>query len=104
MYTYELQKATDILVKDVCAVKKGETVVLTGDSLSCMPVINAVASSVYAAGGLPMIITFRHRTELDRQQTPNFQLNRLLLQYLTVMFGLNLIKNGCCIQRRIKEQ
>lgn len=58
MYTYELQKATDILVKDVCAVKKGETVVLTGDSLSCMPVINAVASSVYAAGGLPMIITF----------------------------------------------
>ena len=29
MYTYELQKATDILVKDVCAIKKGETVVLT---------------------------------------------------------------------------
>lgn len=58
MYDYELQKAADTLIRDVFAVKPGETVVLTGDSLSCMPVINAVASSVHAAGGLPMIITF----------------------------------------------
>lgn len=58
MYDYELQKAADTLIKDVFAVKKGETVVLTGDSLSCRPVIDAVASSVYAAGGLPMILTF----------------------------------------------
>ena len=58
MYDYELQKAADTLIKDVFQVKPGETVVLTCDSLSCMNVVNAVASSAHAADALPMIIKF----------------------------------------------
>lgn len=57
MYHYELQKSADMLVRDIFEVKPGETVVLTCDTSSCEPVITAIASSVHAAGAIPMVIT-----------------------------------------------
>lgn len=57
MLHFELQKAADKLVRDIFAVKKGETVVLTADTKSNQAVLDAVSSSVYAAGGIPMVIT-----------------------------------------------
>ncbi|MEE0742194.1 MAG: hypothetical protein ACLRWH_03755 [Emergencia sp.] len=58
MYEYEMQKAADTLIQKMFQVKKGESVVITCDSLSCMTVVNAVASSAHAAGAHPMIIKF----------------------------------------------
>lgn len=58
MYEYEMQKAADTLIKDMFQVKKGESVVITCDSLSCMNVVNAVASSAHAVGAHPMVIKF----------------------------------------------
>lgn len=53
---FELQNAADRLIKEMLQVKKGETVVITADTCSNEQVVNATASSVYAAGGKPMVI------------------------------------------------
>lgn len=58
MFDYEMQKASDTLILDIFKVKPGETVVLTCDSLSCMRIVDAVASSAHAAGAFPMVIKF----------------------------------------------
>ena len=58
MFDYEMQKAADTLILDIFKVQPGETVVLTCDSLSCMKIVDAVASSAHAAGALPMVIKF----------------------------------------------
>lgn len=58
MFDYEMQKAADTLIRDIFKVQPGETVVLTCDSLSCMKIVDAVASSAHAAGALPMVIKF----------------------------------------------
>jgi len=55
MYSIELQKSADTLIRDIFGVKKGESVVITADTLSSMPVVEAVAASAYAAGGIPMV-------------------------------------------------
>ena len=57
MFDFELQKSSDELVKVIFGVKERETVVLTADTSSCKPVLDAIASSVYAAGAIPMVIT-----------------------------------------------
>ena len=64
------------LIKDVFQVKPGETVVLTCDSLSCMNVVNAVASSAHAADALPMIIKFPAPDGVGQAADPNCLLSR----------------------------
>ncbi len=54
---FELQKATDRLIKEILQVKPGETVVITQDSCSDENVVNTTAASIYAVGGKPMVIT-----------------------------------------------
>lgn len=56
MYNYELQKSADQLIKGIFGVKPGETVVMTIDTLSSEKVVEAIASSVFAAGAKPMVI------------------------------------------------
>lgn len=53
---FELQKASDRLIKEILKVKVGETVLITADTYSDERVVNATASSVYAVGGKPMVI------------------------------------------------
>ena len=50
MLHFELQRASDKLIREVFAVKKDEVVVITADTGSDMELVHAVASSVYAAG------------------------------------------------------
>ena len=57
MLHFELQRASDKLIREVFAVKKDEVVVITADTGSDMELVHAVASSVYAAGAKPMVIT-----------------------------------------------
>lgn len=57
MYKYELQQAADKLIRDMFQVKPGETVILTADTMSNEITLNAIASSVVAAGAKPMVIT-----------------------------------------------
>lgn len=54
---FELQKATDRLIREILQVKAGETVVITADTCSDENVVNTTAASVYAVGGKPMVIT-----------------------------------------------
>ncbi len=51
LYEYELGKASDILMRDMFAVKPGETVVITADTESDERVVNAAARSAFAFRG-----------------------------------------------------
>jgi len=55
-YGFEIQKATDRLIKEILKVKIGETVTITADTCSDARVVNSTASSVHAAGAKPMVI------------------------------------------------
>lgn len=56
LYEYELGKAADILVNHIFKLKKGETFIITADTESDERVVNATASSAFAAGAKPMVI------------------------------------------------
>jgi len=56
LYDYELGKAADIVVRDLFALKPGETFVITADTECDMRVINATARAAFAAGAKPMVI------------------------------------------------
>ena len=55
-YGFEIQKATDRLINEILKVKIGETVTITADTCSNPQVVNATASSAYAAGAKPLVI------------------------------------------------
>ena len=74
MLKFELQQAADKLVNEIFAVKKGETVVITADTLSDETLIDAVASSVYAAGGYPMTITIASPGGVGKAADPDIQM------------------------------
>ena len=57
MPRFELQRAADKLIREVFVVKPGEVVVITADTGSDPELVQVVASSVYSAGGKPMVIT-----------------------------------------------
>jgi leucyl aminopeptidase (aminopeptidase T) len=57
-YDYELSKAGDILCKDLFKLKAGEILVITADTESDMNVVKATASSAFACGAKPMVITY----------------------------------------------
>ena len=50
MLHFELQRASDKLIREVFAVKKDEVVVITADTGSDMELVHAVASSVRRRG------------------------------------------------------
>ncbi|MCE5236649.1 MAG: aminopeptidase [Clostridiaceae bacterium] len=56
MYEYELQNAADKLIREMFAVKRGEVVVITGDTCSNREVADAMAASAYSAGAKPVVI------------------------------------------------
>ncbi|GAB6178688.1 aminopeptidase [Desulfotomaculum defluvii] len=56
LYEYELQRAADVLMKDMFQLKSGETIVITADTESDERVVNAAASSAFALGAKPMVI------------------------------------------------
>lgn len=55
MFNIELQKSANLLINEIFGVKKGETVVITADTQACMEVVDVLAASAYAAGGIPMV-------------------------------------------------
>ncbi len=56
LYDYELGKAADIVVRNLFALKPGETFVITADTECDMRVIHATARAAFAAGAKPMVI------------------------------------------------
>lgn len=55
-YKFELQTATDKLIREILHVTQGETVVITADTCSNEQVVNTTAASVQSAGGKPIVI------------------------------------------------
>lgn len=55
-FEFELGLAADILIKETCKLKKGETLMITADTESDMRLVIAVARAAFAAGGKPMVI------------------------------------------------
>lgn len=82
MYKFELQKAADKLINEIFAVKKGEVVVITCDTLSDMGLIDAVASSAYAAGGVPMTITIPTPGGVGKAADPDIPVESLTGAFL----------------------
>jgi leucyl aminopeptidase (aminopeptidase T) len=77
MYRYELQKSADELIKVILGVKSGETVVITADTNSNSRVIDAVASSAYAAGAIPMVITTATPRGVGKAADPDIPVDAL---------------------------
>ena len=55
-YEYELGKAADIVVRDLFALKPGETFVITADTESDPHVVDATARAAFTIGAKPMVI------------------------------------------------
>jgi 2,5-dihydroxypyridine 5,6-dioxygenase len=77
MFDYELQKSADELVNVIFGVKTGETVIITADTNSCFKAIDAIASSVYAAGGKPMVITTATPKGVGKAADPDLPIESL---------------------------
>ncbi|PHV69990.1 leucyl aminopeptidase [Sporanaerobium hydrogeniformans] len=77
MLHYELQHAADKLIKEMFAVKSGETVIITADTCSNEQVVEAVASSAYAAGAIPMVITIPTPSGVGKAADPNLPIDAL---------------------------
>jgi len=56
IYEYELGQAAERVVRELFRLKKGETLIITGDTESDLRVINATARAAFAIGGRPMVI------------------------------------------------
>lgn len=56
LFEFELTKSANTIVNELALVKKGETVVITADTMSDEKIVNAVAGAVFAAGAKPMVI------------------------------------------------
>ena len=77
MFKYELQNAADKLVKEMFQIKRDETVVITADTCSYMDVVDAVASSVTAAGAKPMVITMKTPRGVGKAADPDLPIEAL---------------------------
>jgi len=56
MWEYELNLAARKLVEYVCGVRKGEDVLILGDTANDTEVLNATAAATYAAGATPTVV------------------------------------------------
>ena len=77
MVRFELQRAADKLIKEIFAVKKGETVIITADTGSDMDLVNAVASSAFSAGAMPMVITIAEPGGVGKAADPDIPVDAL---------------------------
>lgn len=77
MLKFELQKAADKLINEIFAVKKGETVVITADTMSDEGLVDAVAASVYSVGGFPMVITIATPGGVGKAADPDIPVEAL---------------------------
>ena len=77
MLKFELQKAADKLINEIFAVKKGETVVITADTMSDEGLVDAVAASVYSVGGFPMVITIATPGGVGKAADPDIPVDAL---------------------------
>lgn len=77
MLQFELQKAADKLVNEIFGVKKGETVIITADTMSDMGLVNAVAASAYATGATPMTIVMPTPGGVGKAADPDLPLEAL---------------------------
>ena len=55
-YELELGKASNVLVRELLKLKRGETVVITSDTESDYRVVNATASAAFSVDAKPMVI------------------------------------------------
>lgn len=77
MAKYELQMAADKLVKEVFSVQPGETVVITADTESNEPLLDAVASAVYSSGAFPMVVTIATPSSVGKAADPEIPVKAL---------------------------
>ncbi|HQK53183.1 MAG TPA: aminopeptidase [Sedimentibacter sp.] len=56
LYEYELRKAADILIRETCKLKEGETILITADTESDKRLVDAVAGAAFSVGGKPMVV------------------------------------------------
>jgi len=61
----ELAKAADTLAKDLLSIKKGENVLIYGDTMTDERVVKATASAIYVAGGVPVVVLYETRPDID---------------------------------------
>ena len=77
MLKFELQKAADKLVREIFAVKQGETVVITADTLSDQALVDAVAAGAYSVGAFPMVITIATPESVGKAADPDIPVEAL---------------------------
>ncbi|WP_324822145.1 aminopeptidase [Sinanaerobacter sp. ZZT-01] len=77
MLKFELQHAADKLIFEIFAVKKGETVVVTADTMSDSDLLDAVSASVYKAGGFPMVIMIATPASVGKAADPDIPVEAL---------------------------
>lgn len=77
MLKYELQNAADKLVKDVFKVKKGETVVITQDTMSDESLVDAVAAAAYSCGAFPMVVSIATPSSVGKAADPEIPVESL---------------------------
>ncbi|MGN0718637.1 MAG: hypothetical protein ACI4LQ_02380 [Anaerovoracaceae bacterium] len=77
MLKFELQKAADKLVREIFSVKKGETVVITADTMSDETLVNAVAAGVHSVGAFPMVITIATPDSVGKAADPDIPVEAL---------------------------
>ncbi|WP_312647315.1 aminopeptidase [Aminipila sp.] len=77
MLEFELQRSADKLINEIFGVKKGETVIITADTMSDMELVNAVAASAYAAGATPMTIVMPTPGGVGKAADPDLPLEAL---------------------------
>lgn len=56
LYQFELPKAADILIRDTCKLKEGETLLITADTESDKRLVDAVAGAAFSVGAKPMVV------------------------------------------------
>lgn len=78
MLDYELSKAADELMLNMFGVKKGETVVITADTMSHMDVVDACAASCYKAGAFPMVCRIVTPEGVGKATDPYIPINALV--------------------------
>ena len=77
MLKYELQHAADKLINEIFAVQKGETVVITADTMSDMDIVDAVCASVFNVGGYPMAVKIATPNSVGKAADPDIPVEAL---------------------------
>lgn len=77
MVHFELQQAADKLLKEIFAVKEGETVIITADTGSDMQLVHAVASSACAIGAKPVVIVLAMPRGVGKAADPDLPIPAL---------------------------